>query len=821
VELAHPQRNVNAARLFVAGVSFAGVAALVLTFFSWTPELPVRFLVYLMLAIAGSAMNVSFPGVHGGNLSVNYIFTLLGLLELNVPETVLLAVVGAAAQTCWDARRRRTSLKIEALIFNTACIALAVSAAAGIYHQPWFLGWGEGELLRLILAGVVYFLINALLVSVAIALSENRGFANIWRGFFNWSFCYYLVGVSIAEIVHRATERLGVVFTLALLPVVYVIYRSYCLYVERLEQERAHAQGLAALHLRTIEALAMAIEAKDECTHEHLRRVQVYSLEMAGKLGLTPDETQALQAASILHDIGKLAVPDYIISKPGKLTPEEFEKMKIHTVVGAEILEQVAFPYPVSPIVRSHHEKWDGSGYPDGLKGEDIPIGARILSAVDCLDALASDRQYRRALPLDEAMDYVASLAGRSFDPRVVAILKENYREFEKLAQNTPLRGARLSKDLVVVRGEAPDAGYEKSSVTPSNSANGDSVATALQEMRAILELTHDLNRSLRMEEVLSVLAERLKQLVPFDCFAVYVREGQVLKAKYVSGESSRRFASIEIPVGQGLSGWVVENGKPIINGNPSVEPGYVSGASQSGALHSALAIPLGDGVAQLSGALTLYYSEKDAYNTGHLRILLAIKGEIARAVEGALEFQKSRHQPTTDPLTGLPNASALEAHLQSDLRRCQSQRKQLTVVLCEVEGLQQVSNRYGNGTRSELIRRVAGILRGNCRGSDYVARNSEDEFVLLMADAHAEELAGKLESLDRLVRKAYQESCGEEGAGISFGVACFPEHGVSAEALLACAREVLSRATQVRQENRNQVLQLADSVERVERPVA
>src|SRR5258708_39848592 len=151
------------------------------------------------------------------------------------------------------------------------------------------------------------------------------------------------------------------------------------------------------------------------------------------------------------------------MSKPGKLTREEFEKMKIHPVIGAEILERVRFPYPVTPIVRSHHEKWDGSGYPDGLKAEDIPIGARILAAVDCLDALASDRQYRRALPLDEAMDYVAGLSGRSFDPQVVDILKANYREFEQLAQATPLRNHRLSKDLIVSPGAAPDAGYEKS----------------------------------------------------------------------------------------------------------------------------------------------------------------------------------------------------------------------------------------------------------------------------------------------------------------------------------------------------------------------
>src|ERR1700761_4219091 len=180
---------------------------------------------------------------------------------------------------------------------------------------------------------------------------------------------------------------------------------------------------MASLHLFTIEALALAIDAKDHTTHEHLSRVRTYAVELANDMKLPDNELEALRAAALLHDIGKLAVPEHIISKPGKLTPEEFEKMKIHPVVGAEILERVEFPYPVVPIVRSHHEKWDGSGYPDGLAGAQIPIGARILSAVDCLDALASDRQYRRALPLDQAMAEVAKLSGKSFDPDVVALL--------------------------------------------------------------------------------------------------------------------------------------------------------------------------------------------------------------------------------------------------------------------------------------------------------------------------------------------------------------------------------------------------------------
>ncbi len=314
------------------------------------------------------------------------------------------------------------------------------------------------------LAGVTYFVVNNVPLAIVIALTEGQSIQTVIRTLLRLV-VLLLPGGCFARRDRASPSPSGWVgpSALALLPPLYLVYRSVRLYFGKMEQEKAHAESMASLHLRTIEALATAIEAKDECTGDHLRRVQVYSLELAKHLGLSSDEVNALQAASILHDIGKLAVPDYIISKPGKLTPDEFDKMKVHTVVGAEILEQVAFPYPVAPIVRSHHEKWDGSGYPDGLKAEDIPIGARILSAVDCLDALASDRQYRRALPLDEAMNYVAGLSARSFDPQVVDILKANYREFERLAQNTPLRNHRLSKDLIVRRGEAPDAGFEKS----------------------------------------------------------------------------------------------------------------------------------------------------------------------------------------------------------------------------------------------------------------------------------------------------------------------------------------------------------------------
>ena len=757
-------------------------------------------------------MKVPYPG-GSGTFSASTAIIMLSLLELSAPQTVVLAVAVAATQTFWLTTNRVTPARV---IFNTMSVALATMAATWAFRGAWLRKFPSGELLQLALGGVAFFIVNTLLLAMIISLAEKKSFVNVWRSFSNWTFIYYLTAVALAEVVHLATGWLGWSFTLALLPLLYAVYRSCSVYFEKLEQERGHAQNMAALHLRTIEALAMAIEAKDECTHEHLRRVQVYSLEMAKCLGLPEDEMQALQAASILHDIGKLAVPDHIISKPGKLTPEEFDKMKIHTIVGADILEQVAFPYAVAPIVRSHHEKWDGSGYPDGLVGEQIPIGARILSAVDCLDALASDRQYRRALPLDDAMQYVAGLAGQSFDPKVIAILKEHYREFERLAQNTPFAVTRLRKDIVVSRGAAPDAGYEKNQapveLEDSSKAQPSSVASSRRGMQAILELAQDANGTLRLEELLSLAAERLKSIVPYDCIAIYVLQGEVLKPCYVNGENSRTFASLEIPLGQGLSGWVADNGKPIVNGNPSVEPGYVNDTARSSVLNSALSIPLRDGGERVTGALTLYRADKDAYSNDQLKVLLAISDKIGRLVELALKLGP-RQEANQDELTGLPNADSLYAHFQREVTRCELQGKTLALLACDLDGFKQINDRYGHTNGDELLKRVASILQNNCRASDYVARVGGDEFMVVFSGADTAELAGRVASLDWKVREAGREMFGDETIGISVGQACFPENGADVDSLLAYAEQDMERAKRARKPVDGNVLQLARSI--------
>src|SRR5271168_2514919 len=466
--------------------------------------------------------------------------------------------------------------------------------------------------------------------------------------------------------------------------------------------------------------------------------------------------------------------------------------MKIHTVVGAEILERVRFPYPVVPIVRAHHEKWDGSGYPYGLKGAEIPIGARILSAVDYLDALASDRQYRRALPLDEVMQRLAAESGKSFDPKVVEILKKRYLSLEKLAlaqfgrEVNPL----LSTEVKVERGLAPAAGFENISVKDGLGHEASflsSIAAARQEAQTLFELSQDLGASLSLVETLSVFSVKLRSLVPYDAIAIYVRRNDELIPEYVNGDNFRLFSSLRIPIGQGLSGWVAHNKKPIINGNPSVEPGYLNDPTKFSTLRSALAIPL-EGVSGVIGVLALYRGERDAFTSDNLRILLAISSKMALAIENAEKYQQAENSATTDYLTGLPNARSLFLQLDRELARCKRDNSTLTVMVGDMDGFKQINDRFGHLEGNRVLRLFAQALKDSCREYDYVARMGGDEFVVIAPGLPADAAAKKVEQIRPLARQAGFDVCGEEILSLSVGMAVSPDDGNDAEQLLTQA---------------------------------
>ena len=468
-------RDMSAApRLFIAVVVICGTAVLTYSVMHGQSLNPLKFFCYLVIALAASRLKVNLPGITG-TMSVNFLFLLLGVLELSLSEAMALGCAAVVVQ-CFD-RDRPVPIQVA---FNVCSTALAIAVTFVAYHFSALHRAINNPSTLLFLAATIYFVANTLPVAAVISLTERRSLRKIWSDCYFWSFPYYLVGAGVAGMMswlHGFTDWQTSLLTL---PVVYLIYRSYRLYLGKLEDEKRHVEEMADLHMRTIEALALAIEAKDQTTHDHLQRVRVYAVEVAKELKVGRDEMEALQAAALLHDIGKLAIPEHIISKPGRLTPEEFEKMKIHPLVGAEILERVAFPYPVVPIVRAHHEKFDGSGYPLGLKG-DTDTHWRAHSGGGGFPGCPGIRPAIPAgLPLNEAMLRLSAESGKSFDPT------------SRFRARTQIRGtgttgpcsaptARASRALYRSRGEGDLAPSRPSSRRLASRAQGKPPAAGAQ----------------------------------------------------------------------------------------------------------------------------------------------------------------------------------------------------------------------------------------------------------------------------------------------------------------------------------------------------
>ncbi len=768
---------------FVFTQLVGGLPVLVYALLHWHSDDFFRYVCFLSVALCASVLKVTLPGIKA-TMSANFLFILVGILDLSYSETVLMGCLGGLVQTLWHADPRPRPIQ---WLFNLANLALSISAAELVFHSKVAAGVGFRWPLLVAAAATTYFAFNTISVSGIIAMTEGRNPVHVWKECYLWAFPYYLLGALIACGVSAINRLVGWQFALLVFPIVYWIYRSYRTYLSRLEAEKKHAEEIAALHLRTIEALSLAIEAKDHTTHDHLRRVQVYAVEIAKDLGLNQDQLNAVRAAAMLHDIGKLAVPEHILSKPGRLTPEEFEKMKIHPIVGAEILDRVQFPYPVVPIVRSHHEKWAGTGYPDGLKGEAIPIGARILSAVDCFDALASERPYRQAMTPEAAMSAVTAEKGRSFDPRVVEIMERRYLELEEMVNTMENERRRLDIAPKVHRPAAPSSGFAEVANDAEVRATSflTSIISARQEAQLLFELAQTLGNSLSLKETLSVVAIRLKQMIPHDCIVFFVCQEGILIPEYVHGVDFDLFSSLRIPLGQGLSGWVARNEKPITNGNPAAEVLHVAGSSHATTLQAALSVPLRgrDGVA---GVLTLYHREKNFFSKDHLRMLLAGSSKLGVSVENALQYERAQSTASTDFLTGLPNARSICQHLEKELSRVRRAKTPLAVLLCDLNSFKKVNDTFGHLTGNRLLQEIATRFKSSCREYDQVGRLGGDEFVFVLPEVTRDNVAEMQKRLSRAVEEASRSACPEMIVSVSVGCSFYPEDGASGEDLLS-----------------------------------
>lgn len=566
------------------------------------------------------------------------------------------------------------------------------------------------------------------------------------------------------------------------------------------EKDLRLAQSAAELNLRAVESLAIAIDAKAQTTHGHVRRTQVYALGLGRLLKVSAEELEALKAGALLHDVGNLAVPEYILNKPGRLSPAEFEKMKIHATVGGDIVSRVGFPYPVEDVVRFHHERWDGTGYPRGLKGERIPLVARIIAAVDFYDSTRCDRPYRAGMTREESLALLKSKAGKSFDPSVVETFVRHVDEFDALISPNDL-AEQVQPEVFEV------AGTSTSNLSDERAASEwsegfRSIARAQKEVAALHELTQVIGASLNLQDTVALVAARLQAIVPFDACVIYALDDKTGSARpvYATGEWSEFFSTRTVSAGEGITGWVIANARGMCLTPSELE---LSGAPPDVAaqVRDCIAAPLVREEGAF-GAVTLFSKSEGAYTDEHLRLLDSVCLHTSGALCNALAHERTRESALTDHLTGLPNARALHLMLEHRLAECRRYEGEVVSVLSiDVDDFRVVNEQFGHGLGDRLLASVSGVVKSQLRQMDMLARFAGDEFLAVMPGASDKIAAMVAERIRHAVEsEVFNIKTGRNvQVCVSTGTASYPADGETADELLHAATLAMRREKQTR----------------------
>lgn len=576
---------------------------------------------------------------------------------------ILLGPYHAAALGLIDALAgsRKLAKKQVYVVINMSVLSLSAFASACVYRFAYsqlerntLLGY-EQQTLELIVMPLLalaasHYVANIGLMALLSNVLGTGSFFRLWRETFPWIPTTYLAGAAAAGITAYTLSRYTIEATLLVmvlaLPIPLIIYYTFKTYHAKLDDERRHLEQMNEVHRSTLEALAMAIDAKDQTTHKHIRRVQVYASRLGELVGMTERELKALEAASLLHDIGKLGVPDYILNKPGKLTAAEFEKMKIHPVVGAEILSNVKFGFPVATYVRAHHERWDGCGYPDGLAGEEIPLTARIISVVDCFDAVREDRQYRKGMTREEAIELVMRGSGTMYDPAVVGTFITNLPQFEaEIAAYrdvpVPTFGIEPTEQLSdAARHVAPAAGLAEER-EPGKTGP---LAVLQDQLRSLSDLAQVMIGCRTSEDAVIAFAEKLKAVAPYDlCAITLVAPGAGDNVVvHAAGYHWALLKGRTVALGEGVTGWVIANRKPFCNTDPKLDlpPQF---AEHFDGYRTLAAFPVVKD-REVHGAVTLYSATLDEYTAEHQRVLkeaVALLASVLSTISNAEESDR------------------------------------------------------------------------------------------------------------------------------------------------------------------------------------
>jgi len=751
-------------RAYVAAVVLAGAVVVAFSLTQHPTGELATFVGLLVMSVLTSAIKVPVPmAVRGSSVSFSYVATFASLLVLGTWPTVLISAVTGWSQCTFRARPRNP---VHQTLFSMATLALS-AAIAGVAHQlvlspiapPWWTQIGAAAT-----AASAYFVINTSLVSLALSMTSQESALPAWRKNFLWSAPSYYVGACLAgvivELAQHGLQWWVVVFWLP----VYLTYRSFRTYSDRIADEQRQVRELVDVQLATIEALALAIEAKDRTPRDHLRRMQVYSEGLARVTGLTEPEIQGVTTAAILHDIGNLAVPEHILSKAGGLSEEEYSRLKIHPRVGAEIIRSVPFPYPVASLILSHHERWDGRGYPAGLKGHDIPAGARILAVADCFTAMLSGRPHRPGRTYAEAIATLRENGGSALDPDMVERFIEILPDVEyQLHSGRSLTGV---------------------SPTTAKTAETDRALTDIagthREEQMLLEVSQGLSATLRVSDALALVSTSMVECVPLVSCALFLfdEESQLFLCRHATGTQQDEIRAIVAAQVESLAEMLPL--QPI--------QARVSGAPGT-RIQSVLVSPL-QVEDQTIGALAFYHSDRDAFTPDHRRLLRLVAAQAAAVVANAVVFERTQAQSLTDALTGLPNRRYLDRQFGQELARAQRQREHLSLLVLDMDRFKQINDMFGHPAGDRALKEVAHVLRSSLRVYDVCARLAGDEFVVVLGDCDPVQAERRRQELQSAIATLPFEPAPGLAAqlGVSIGGASFPEDSQTVDEMMAIA---------------------------------
>ena len=685
-------------------------------------------------------------------------------------QTLIISICGQ--------RPKRYSYKT---VFNTASSVCGAWIYASVYHllNPSLGHHAREIIVPAAILVATFFLVNSMLTSIAIAWSRQDNILKFWaKVCMPLAFDYSVSSVCAAIIVTVSNVNEYIPFAIA--PFLGVVWGWTKLHKSRLLQAEKHLEEQEQLYLRTVESLALAVDAKDQTTYGHIRRVKTYAMGLADLCGIRDQsELKAIETGSLLHDIGKIAVEDYILNKPGRLSKNEYEKVKMHAAAGDEILQQVCFPFPVAKYVRYHHERWDGLGYPDGLKGEAIPLGARILAIADAFDAIRFSRPYKLSVPTDEAIEILRAEAGIVYDPALVQVFTSHIEELERAALKESENAPKLSFRRHTEKTDDAFSSEASDSPTPSNIS---------AELVQLAELCSTVSGCLRLNDIFPIVARRLQPLVPFNTCIFYVKNSDdLVEASYVGGSFSKLLQDHVIETGKGISGWVAAYRKPMINANPSLDFQGIGGDLTS--LTAAVVVPIIQEGESL-GTISLYAQEPISYGPNDVSNLQALAGLLAPLISEDVRNGSSGSQDVIDPITGIHRISYLTAFGPQLISSAGNSRAPISLICIDVRNLAQIVRVFGLNLGNLILKSVADCIKPELRETDILVRYGQSGFVAFLPGVRSDQA---IRCTERLRRQISNQAL-TPGQGFTIdcqiGISYFPKDGSTIFALLQSAQE-------------------------------